>query len=156
MKFLKIVPLIIMVILAGCKGKGGCTDPNAENFDPSAEVEDNTCISPRDKFKGIYTIMYQCSANKQPEVKLIEVKAANDNLTDILIYGLNGYTIPTRATVNKSEFKIFKSRNIIQHEWQAIVGSGNIVGGSITIQYSIEHPYNASPVYYSCVATLNK
>ncbi len=37
---------IITVGMNGCKKKAGCTDPTAVNYDPSAKVDDGSCISP--------------------------------------------------------------------------------------------------------------
>ena len=36
--------LLIVVLLASCNKKEGCTNPSAKNYDPSAKVDDGSCI----------------------------------------------------------------------------------------------------------------
>jgi hypothetical protein len=39
------VVLLLSVFISGCnKGKGGCTDPHASNYDSDASYDDGTCI----------------------------------------------------------------------------------------------------------------
>ncbi|MCE3278478.1 MAG: hypothetical protein K0S44_669 [Bacteroidetes bacterium] len=40
-----IVILLLSVFISGCnKGKGGCTDPHASNYDEDASYDDGTCM----------------------------------------------------------------------------------------------------------------
>ncbi len=38
----------------------GCTDPDAENYDPNATNDDGNCVYARDKFLGDYIGSFQC------------------------------------------------------------------------------------------------
>jgi hypothetical protein len=152
-KIYKLIPVLVMFILAGCKGKEGCTDPYAENFDATAEVENNTCISPRDKFIGIFTVAYVCSSEKPGET-LVEIKASPLNLTDLYIYSLNELTSPVRAIVNKAEFVIPFQTQWDGITYQSIQGNGSIVGNNVTIQYRMFQGNNQNSPKNNCVATL--
>jgi len=142
-----------MIWMTACGGKEGCTDPYAENFDPSAEVENNTCVSPRDKFLGIYTVQYQCTAPK-PGESLVEIKASAVNLTDLQIYAVHALNIPVRAIVNKSSFLIPFQTQWDGITYQSIKGSGSIVGNNVTIEYTIYEGNNQNKPKNNCVATL--
>jgi hypothetical protein len=45
---------VIVAINTGCQKKRGCTDTYSDNFDPEAELDDDTCIPTRLKFVGEY------------------------------------------------------------------------------------------------------
>lgn len=44
--FLCAFSLIALLDLSGCRTKEGCTDPQATNYNPDAEIEDSTCVYP--------------------------------------------------------------------------------------------------------------
>ncbi len=116
-----------------CDKKGGCTDPLAENFDPSAEVENGTCTLQREKFLGVYLGQASCL---QPPNGLYqsEVIAANDNLNDILITNLAGrFNNPVRATVDRSAVTI-QTQDPDANGFY-ISGSGTIIGNNLNISF---------------------
>jgi len=116
-----------------CDKKGGCTDPLAENFDPSAEVENGTCTPQREKFLGVYLGQASCL---QPPNGLYqsEVIAANDNLNDIFITNLAGrFNNPVRATVDRSAITI--QTQDPDGIGLYISGSGTIVGNNLNISF---------------------
>jgi hypothetical protein len=116
-----------------CDKKGGCTDPLAENFDPSAEVENGTCTPQREKFLGVYLGQASCL---QPPNGLYqsEVIAANDNLNDIFITNLAGrFNNPVRATVDRSAITI--QTQDPDGIGLYISGSGTIIGNNLIISF---------------------
>jgi hypothetical protein len=143
--------VLVLIIMAGCKGKEGCTDPYSENYDETAEVDNNTCISPRDKFSGVYTVQYLCSGS-QPPITLIQIKPSNINLTDIKISTLDIFSIPIRAAVSKSAFLIPFQTDFVSY--RSIQGNGTIVGNNVTIEYTLYEGVNKKKIVNSCVATL--
>ena len=42
--------LSLTFTFVSCNKKPGCTDPIAENYDDQAEVDDESCVSPRKKY----------------------------------------------------------------------------------------------------------
>ncbi len=138
-------------LFSGCDKKQGCTDPLAENYDPSAEIENATCITQRQKFLGLYDAQEQCIITNT-NAFFSEVRKANDNLTDILIFNFNNtYINPVRATVNRTTFVI--DRQDPDGTGHAIQGEGSIQGNIITIQYKIR--INAV-VNNDCIVNMTK
>lgn len=130
--------LIFGLTLTGCEKKEGCTDPLAENFDPSAELENATCITQRQKFLGLFnSIESSNNPNNPSQTFYSEVRAANDNLTDILFFNFNNRFInPVRALVNRTTFTIdIQDPDGTGHY---ITGSGSIAGNTVTISYRIK------------------
>lgn len=50
-----LIPLSILVAIAGCRPERGCMDPTADNYSVNAEKDDGTCIPAREKLIGDYT-----------------------------------------------------------------------------------------------------
>jgi len=149
------LPFFIVLALAfspACNTAPGCTDPAAENFDPSAETEDGSCVSQREKFLGIYSGGNQC-IGLPSGTHISEIKASNDNLTDVLISNIGGFYPGSyiRAIVDKNNLTI-----PYQENWGTtgipIVGTGSIVGNSISIQYQISY----LGVIRNCVYSMDK
>ena len=151
--FSALLLLSLSLTIASCNKKPGCTDKNSENYDPTAEVDDESCISPRKKYVGQYNSNETCNITPAQNF-YTDVKEANDNLTDILIYNLaNIFTLPVRATISQSTFVIEK-----QYPDQtgfSVEGNGSIAGNTISIQYIINFQGSAQ-VTKSCIVTMNK
>ncbi len=133
-----------------CDKKGGCTDPLAENFDPTAEEENGTCTLQREKFLGVYFGQATCL---QPPNGLYqsEVLPANNNLNDILITNLAGRFInPVRATVDRSAITI--QTQDPDGIGLYITGSGTIVGNNLNIFFQTIY----GQVNNNCQYELNK
>jgi len=54
--------MLISLFISSCGDDEvtGCMDPNAENFDPQATNDSNSCVFARDKFIGEYVGSFQC------------------------------------------------------------------------------------------------
>jgi hypothetical protein len=144
--------LSLALTFVSCNKKPGCTDPIAENYDDQAEVDDESCISPRKKYVGIYNSYENCNTTPAQNF-YTDVREANDNLTDIQIYRMaNLFYNPVRATISQSTFII--ERQDPDGTGLYITGNGSIAGNSISIQYSIigGYPY----VNKSCIVNMNK
>lgn len=68
-------PLIIFLVLAfvgigftGCIKKRGCTSSFADNYDPEAQQDDDTCVPTREKFVGIFESNGTVEAGDDPGV----------------------------------------------------------------------------------------
>jgi hypothetical protein len=139
-KNLRLTVLVVMscfsaIAFSGCEKTEGCTDPLSENYDPSAELENNTCITQRQKFLGLYSADENCNITLH-HTFFSEVRKANDNLTDILFFNFaNSYVNPVRATVNKTTFIIEKQDP--DATGLSVSGNGSIAGNIITVQYRI-------------------
>ena len=145
--------LSLSLTFISCNKKAGCTDPNSENFDDQAEVDDASCVSPRKKYVGQYNSNETCNITPAQNF-YSEVREANDNLTDILIYNFaNLYEFPVRATISQSTFVIEKQYP--GGSGFSVEGNGSIAGNTITIQYSINFQGSAQ-IIKSCIVNMNK
>jgi len=129
--------ICLFIIPVGCTKKEGCTDPVAENFDASAQKDNNSCISQRNKFIGVYNGVNQCNTLGNSN-SIAEVRASNENLKDIVIYNLGGrFVTPVKAEVNKDKFTIYPQPPFVYNE--QLTGTGTITGNIITVQYTFRH-----------------
>jgi hypothetical protein len=143
--------LIGLVVPLSCSKKEGCTDPNAENFDASAQKDNGACISQRKKFVGIYDAINQCTSSSNTNL-ISEVRESNEDLKDIVIYNLGGiFTTPVYAQVNKDQFTIYPQVPYIFNS--KLTGTGSITGNSLTIQYQYYKP-NGQQEF--CVCSMTK
>ena len=145
--------LSLSLTFISCNKKAGCTDQNAENYDNQAEVDDESCINPRKKYVGQYNSNETC--NITPALSYYtEVREANDNLTDILIYNFADlFELPVRATISQSTFII--EAQYPDGSGRLVSGNGSIAGNTITIQYKINFQ-GSSQITKSCIVTMNK
>lgn len=95
--------LAILVCFQSCESEG-CTDPNGENYDPEAEVDDGTCTFARTKFIGTYgagescgggdavsfVVVIEASPTATNEIEITDQRA---NITVIGIVSGNSFTI---------------------------------------------------------------
>jgi hypothetical protein len=145
--------LSLTLTFVSCNKKPGCTDPNSENYDDQAEVDNESCISPRKKYVGLYNSNESCNITPAQSF-YTDVREANDNLTDILIYNLgNLFELPVRATISQSTFIIEKQYP--DQTGRSVVGDGSIAGNTISIQYVINFQ-GSSQITKSCVVNMNK
>jgi hypothetical protein len=145
--------LSLTLTFVSCNKKSGCTNPNSENYDDQAEVDDESCISPRKKYVGQYNSNEICNITPAQNF-YTDVREANDNLNDILIYNLaNIFTLPVRATISQSTFVIEKQYP--DQTGYSVEGNGSIAGNTISIQYIINFQGSAQ-ITKSCIVTMNK
>jgi hypothetical protein len=136
-----------------CTKTEGCTDPTAENYDPEAELENNTCVTQRQKFLGLYLANGLCSlgSGSQQQGYYVEVRKSNQNLYDILLFNVgNLFNNPVVATVNRTLITI--ERQDPDAVGRYISGTGSIVGTEITLSYKIRDGSNV----YDCIWNLEK
>ena len=138
------VPLIIgicaSVLFVSCEKKPGCTDSRAENYDPDARKDDESCIMPREKFLGSYVATSVCSSTPSLQYESV-VLASNDNLTDISIENLGGIiNAPVRGIVSGNTITI--PEQDAEAIGRYVSGNGLILGNIINITYT--YRYGAS------------
>jgi hypothetical protein len=143
--------LSLSLTFVSCNKRPGCTDPNSENYDDQAEVDDESCVSPRKKYIGQYNSNEICNVTPAQNF-YTDVREANDNLSDILILNLaNTFDNPVRATISQSTF-IFDKQDP-DGIGLYVSGNGSIAGNTISIQYRITAYPNIDK---SCIVTMNK
>jgi hypothetical protein len=122
---------------ASCTKTEGCTDPTAENYDPEAELENNTCVTQRQKFLGLFLANGLCSSGSQPQGYFVEVRKSNQNLDDILLFNVgNIFTNPVVAIVSQNQITI--ERQDPDAVGRYISGNGSIIGTKLTLSYKIK------------------
>ena len=152
LSFASLLFLSLSLTFISCNKKPGCTDPIAENYDDQAEVDDESCISPRKKYVGQYNSNETCNTTPAQNY-YTDVREANDNLTDILIFNMADIFVnPVRATISQSTFIIEKQDP--NGSGLFISGNGSISGNIISIQYNIKGGFPF--IEKSCIVTMNK
>jgi len=151
-----------LVISSSCNKKEGCTNPKAENFDPTAEREDGSCIGQRAKFLGLYQALDQCGTGQ--EQYLVEIKASNITLDEILIFNLtksfsNGvhrtYNNPVVATIINSKLS-FDYQMPDADGVYITEGKGTIIGNEITMSFKIIGGNGSGPPPVFCTSLMTK
>lgn len=92
---------MLFVVSCGDDDIEGCTDPEAENFNPDATIESNACVYPRDKFLGNYVGVFDCPSQQLEFIStdslvftISEALDADDKSGVILELTLGGFPVP--------------------------------------------------------------
>jgi len=146
-----------LALLTSCNKKEGCTEKGAENYDPSAERENGTCILQRTKFLGLYQVNESWTRNGVPQPTISYttiVRSTNDNLTDIFIDNLHDkYKVRLRVNGNRLDF--VQPTYIPGFESNEI-GGGTILNNQISLRYSLTDYSTGSLTLSNCNATFSK
>ena len=133
---------LIVVLLTGCNKKEGCTNPSAKNYDPSAKVDDGSCIFEtlensvdiRAAWIGEYTSTRILTINERTDTTqtTLKIYAVNscDNLLHIIepIIGHNCYvTCKSDGT--------FTDTLINGDSQNRPIVRGNFDGSTVNIEY---------------------
>tara|TARA_R110002072_G_scaffold45610_2_gene127086 strand:+ start:611 stop:1192 length:582 start_codon:yes stop_codon:yes gene_type:complete len=121
----------------GCQKKRGCTNAYADNFDPEAKQDDDTCIHKRLKFIGDYICNGTMEIGKDT---LVPVEDVLVNITDSTAEGQEGLIItiqdfdrteyPVKAIVTGTYGFTIPSQDVTGFRYN---GSGEISGRVLTI-----------------------
>jgi len=76
-----LICLLAALTIVGCMKKRGCTDSYADNFDPEAKQDDDTCVPTRDKFVGSYLCNGTILVRTNPD-SLVPYEDVLVNITD--------------------------------------------------------------------------
>lgn len=125
----------------GCIQKRGCTSSLADNFDPDATQDDDTCVPTRDKFVGVFESNATVESVDDPGilvpyddvfVNLEDSTATNDQELVMSVINLDpDYQIlPLRATVSGQFSLNIPRQPIAEFEYW---GDGNINGRVLEI-----------------------
>ena len=151
-----------LLISSSCDRKEGCTNPKAENFDPTAEREDGSCIGQRAKFIGLYQANDFCGTGQ--DQYLVEIKASNITLDEILIFNLtksfsNGvhktFSNPIVATIINSKLN-FDYQMPDADGVYITEGKGTILGNEITMSFKIIGGNGTGPPPVFCTSLMIK
>lgn len=114
--------------LTSCK-KEGCTDSVAENFDSKAKEDDGSCVYPREKFFGSYSVTESCSSGSYSYN--ISVAESSTGKTFLIINNFGDYGVNITATVSGSTISFNETKSGINFS-----GQGSISGSALTISYT--------------------
>jgi hypothetical protein len=155
-----------LLISSSCNRKEGCTNPKAENFDPTAEREDGSCIGQRAKFIGLYEVTEICGTGQLNY--LAEIKASNVTLDEILIFNfpkdvgeINGisndirFENPVVATIVNSKFT-FDRQMPDGDGWYIQDGKGTINGNEINMSFRVKNGNGTLPLANFCTSLMVK
>lgn len=123
---------LAFVVSYGCQEKRGCTDAYADNYDPEATQDDDTCIPTRAKFVGVF------DANGTIEIgqdTLVPYENVGLNIVDStavgqdgLIIGISNFDVPVNAlsarVISTYRFSVIPQSLGVYTYW----GEGNING----------------------------
>lgn len=147
MKTLKTLLILIIssFILFSCKTEG-CTDPQALNYNPEADVDDCSCVYPdpepepepdiRDPYTGNYTVtdsLFMGGSFDSAKTYTLQISLENTVSDTIYLKNLWGNGASYFALLTDSSFNI-PSQQVNGPYYTE--GSGNISNGEITYQTS--------------------
>lgn len=93
-----------------CQTVEGCTDPEAENYNPDADDNDGSCTYARDKFLGTYEGIIACQPplpGEEPFTMVISESLSSNAEVLITFLNLEDLTLPElSATVSGSTMVI--------------------------------------------------
>jgi hypothetical protein len=154
------------LLISSCDRKEGCTNPKAENFDPTAELEDGSCIGQRAKFIGLYQVSEVCGTGSSSY--LSEIKASNITLDEILIFNLPKdlagidnvpdnfrFENPVVATIINSKFT-FERQMPDADGWYIQDGKGTINGNEINLSFRVKRGNLTLPLPNFCTSLMVK
>ncbi len=120
----------VLFISSGCKKDPvrGCTDHQAENYDPKAEESDDSCIYARDKFLGVYQVTQTCDT--YDVTYSITIEESSNNVDVAVISGFNGF-YPLPITIDGSNFSFNTTLNTEHYN-----GTGTLNGNHLTMFYT--------------------
>lgn len=112
-----VLALGIGLSISGCREEVGCTNRTSDNYNPDAVRDDGSCVSARDKFLGIYSILHiqwnggvRDSFPNFQDPTLRYMTIAEDDLRepkdDIKILNFGKDSLTVRALVNKNFVRI--------------------------------------------------
>lgn len=137
-----------VISLTGCKEEVGCTNRTSDNYNPDAVRDDGSCVSARDKFLGVYSILHiQWNGNvrdsfpdfEDPTLRYMtiaedELREAKDDVK-ILNFGKDSLTV--RALINKNFMTIPQQSLNARNIPMMFEGEGHIDdSGYLTILYN--------------------
>jgi hypothetical protein len=111
---LAVFAFLLVGVSTGCDPKRGCTDNLADNFDPEAKQDDDTCVPTREKFVGEYeangTILVGPDTLVPYDQVYVNVVDSTANLATELIIGISNFDQPlyplTATVVGKYDLGI--------------------------------------------------
>lgn len=129
------------------KEVAGCTDPLAENYNSEASNDNGSCIYPREKFLGAYSVV---SDNCEDGTYTITILASSQAMDKIIIDNLNDVNgLSLVAAVTGSSFVIQQTTI----NGQTLSGNGQLNGNVLTFTYAVDEPGYAP---FSCSGSANK
>ena len=160
--------LALILVNVGCSDTMGCTDHNAENWNPDANVDDGSC-SYLNKFLGQYRGSLLCgeilgeSINNDKLSFLIR-EAATGKINDVIIKLFFPLTASATVTGNNivvnsistiMDFIDIDKDGIPEHIDLQISGIGSISGDTITINLTFiaSNPFFPDSLTDQCILT---
>ena len=129
------------ILTSGCNEETGCTNQTADNYNPDAVRDDGSCITARDKFLGVYSVLHihwpdtMLPLPRYMTIAEDELREAEDDVK-ILNFGLDSITV--RALIDKNFITIPTQNLSVRGVPQTFKGSGHIDDeGRLTILYNI-------------------
>lgn len=122
-----LILLVGFLMLTSCN-KEGCTDPLAENYSSDATENDGSCVFPRDKFIGTFSVTETCNSGNQNYDILISNSAVGTNY--ININNIGGFGLNSNATVSGDNTSFDQTSVGVNFS-----GTGSISGSTLTISY---------------------
>ena len=125
--FLSLFTLTIFV--SSCeKDVYGCMDPLSENYNPEANISDNSCVYARDEFIGSYNSNENCSSGNW--TYNLNITAAS-SLDQVILNNFGDFGENVRATVSGNNLSFNDTQGGITFS-----GTGSINGTTLTIIYT--------------------
>ncbi|MDX2283453.1 MAG: hypothetical protein NW241_04790 [Bacteroidia bacterium] len=140
---------LVLTFASGCKPEG-CTDANADNFDPDAQVDDGSCVLAREKFIATYNVNEACPSGNF--TYSITITASSTGTNGVIVSNFGNFGQPVNGTVNGSSISIPSQTVTASGVAVTVNGTGSINGTILTINYQ----YNFAGGGESCTMNCSK
>lgn len=147
-----------------CDDISGCTDRTADNYNPDAVRDDNSCINARDKFLGVYKTLHIFFPDSLPVVgstnpdstRVRFMTIAEDQLRegedDVLIYNFSPDSLKVRGLINRDKLNIVRQDLSLGGIPHTLTGEGFIdANGKLTIRYTLRLMTTQQVIRENCV-----
>ena len=154
----------VLLLSSGCDDIVGCTDRTADNYNPDAVRDDNSCINARDKFLGVYRTLHIFFPDSLPVInstnpdstRIRLMTIAEDQLRegedDVLIYNFSPDSLKVRALISRDKLNIVRQDFSLGGIPHTLIGEGYIDdNGKLTIRYTLRLMTTQQIIREDCV-----
>lgn len=145
---LTVLGLCVAISLSSCREESGCTNRTSDNYNPDAVRDDGSCLSARDKFLGVYSILhiqwngavrdsFPNFENPTPRFMTVAEDELREPKDDIKLLNFGKDSLTVRALVDKNFITIPQQSLNARGLPMKFTGEGHIDNdGYLTILYT--------------------
>lgn len=138
-------------MLTSCQPEG-CTDPQSDNYDPKAKVNDGSCVPWRDKFTGNFSGNNACAGSPEQVISIVVTPSGSQD-DGIVISVPSAGLLFTAKVASTDGISIPQQTISYQNSTVDITGSGILKNGT---ELNISYFLSSGPLTIPCTLTGNQ